>query len=219
MASRLDTLLAAFTANLDDSRVTLAKGRRSLAEGKTLPRITHVALGGGITDTDLVGEGKLVDPETGAQTRDKIVRVREFNILMAIHGQDEEQAEQLLHNAIAAWEVTCSGSLSFADEEWTDQQEGSDGVNRRGTEIRCTLTIRLPVYATPKPLVRVSAWVDSDTFTRQAMYDRSNTYGAAYKYSPGESVDCVGTPLPPVDDPLTDGGVVLTDLGVTLNNG
>lgn len=218
MASRLETLIQVFKANLDDSSVALAKGRRALQESAPLPRITHVALGGDITDTDLVGEGKIVSTE-GAESRDRIVRVRVFNILMAVHGQNEEQAEQLLHNAIAAWESTASGSLSFSEEEWTDQQEGADGANRRGTEIRCTLTIRLPVYAHPKPLTRVSGWTDSDVFITQAMYDSANTYGASYKYSGGENVDCVGTPAPPVDDPLTDGGVTLTNSGVTLNNG
>lgn len=187
MASRFETLLAFFATNLDDPLVTLAKGRRALAEGKSLPRITHVGLGGVVTDTDLVGEGKIINTETGAQSRDKIVRVREFNILMAVHGQDEEQAEQLLHNAIAAWEVTTSGSLSFSDEEWTDQQEGADGANRRGTEIRLTLTIRMPVYATSKPLTRVTTWTEDGMFTTGLLYG-TGTYGSGNEYNPGEIV-------------------------------
>lgn len=187
MASRFQILLDAFTANLNDPTVSCTKGRRALAQGESLPRITHVGLGGNVTDTDLVGEGVIINDDTGSKSRDRIVRVREFNILMAVHGQDEEQAEQLLHNAIAAWESTASGSLSFSDEEWTDQQEGADGANRRGTEIRLTLTIRMPVYATAKPLTNVTSWSEDGMFTTGLLYG-TGTYGSGNKYNPGEIV-------------------------------
>lgn len=181
-------MLAAFTGFLDDSGVTLLKGRRALQEGKQLPRITHIGLGGAVVDPDLVGEGKIVDPSTGYQSRDKIIRVRQFNILMVVHGQNEEQAEQLFHNAIAAWELACSGSLNFSDEEWPDQAEGSDGVNRRGNEIQAVLTVNLPVYAKSKPLTFLTNWAEEGMFTVGILYGNDNTYGSNYMYNPGEIV-------------------------------
>lgn len=192
MASRLETLLVAFADFLASPAVLQRHGRRALAEGGSVPRITHVGMGGEIVPPDMVGEGLLIDFNTGAQTRDRIIRVRQFNTLMVVHGQDEEQAETLFHNAVAAWFAACSGSVEFSAEEWPDQQEGADGVERRGNQIQCTVTIYIPIYQAPKPLTFLSnGWTEDGLFTTGILYGTGNnpgTYGPQYTYKPGEIV-------------------------------
>jgi hypothetical protein len=213
VASRLQTLISIFTDFLSDSHVEIKVARRAQAEIGKVPRITFIAVGGPIVEPDFVGDGRLVATD-GTQIRDRIIRVRTFSFLMVIQGQTEEQAETLLHNAIAAWEQAASGSLSFGEEEWLDQAEGADDVTRRGSQVQCVLTIMLPVYATPKPLTFLTGWSDSDLFITQALYGKGAVYGNVYKYNAGEGVDCTGSPL--VLEVLTLGGVPLTIAGVEL---
>ncbi len=217
MASRVDTLLDAFWSNLDDPGVLRKKGRRAVAERGPLPRITFIPLGGSIVPPDLVGEGKLLALD-GTESRSRILRVRQLGFAMVIQGQNEEQTEQLFHNAVATLEETVSGSLDFAEEQWPEQEEGQDGVERRGDVVLCNFTIYIPIYAQKKQLIRVSGWVDDDRFTvKGSFYGDIAVYGPAYKYDLGEDVACIG-PSPGPGEALTDGGVELTDGGEVLTN-
>ncbi len=188
MASRLDTLIAVFWEGLNDPAVFRKRGRRALAERSPLPRITFVNMGGPIVPPDMVGEGKLVNLE-GQESRDRIVRVRSTQLLMVIHGQDEEQAEQLLHNCIATWERIADGAIDFGEEQWPEQDEGQDSVERRGSVVLLPMTVQIPVYKTPKPLIRVSGWSEDGSFidANGAVYG-DNKYGAGYQYKAGEVV-------------------------------
>lgn len=186
MASRFDQILDAFWSQLNDPSVTRVKERRNLATNKAIPAITFIGLGASITPPDQVGEGKIIDPGAGTESRGKHVRLRAFNIFMVVQGQTEEQAEQLQHNAIAAWELACSGSIDFSEEDWPEQQEGNDHWTRRGHAITCSLTVQLPVYANPKPLVRVSSWGEDGIFTQGAFY--GDLLGSGAKYNAGEIV-------------------------------
>ena len=187
MASRFDQLLDAFWQTLADSTVTRAKGRRSLAVNDKLPRITHIGLGAELLSPDYVGEGLQVNAVNGTESRDKIIAVRKFQILMVIQGQNEEQAEQLHHNALSAWFQTCSGAVEFSEEQWPDQQEGADDWERRGNTIVSTVTIAIPVYNKSKPLTRVTAWGEDGIFTTGTLYGQSKL-GSGVKYTPGEIV-------------------------------
>lgn len=186
MASRVDQLLDAFWANLQDPDVTRKKGRRALSERSQLPRITFIPLGGPIVPPDMVGEGKLLGLE--GETRSRIIRVRQLGFAMVVQGANEEQAEQLYHNAVATLEQTVSGSLDFADEAWPEQEEGQDGVERRGDVVVVNFTIYIPIYAQTKPLIRVDSWAEDGTFTQGAFYGDPINYGAGITYQPGEIV-------------------------------
>lgn len=188
MASRISQLLSAFGSALGDASVTLLESRNALAETGKIPRVTHVPLGGDVLPPDMVGEGKIIATD-GTQVRDRIIAVRSFNLAMYCQGVNKEVTEQLLHNAIAAWYFACSGSVSFSQEVWTDQQEGADDKVRRGHVVSLIVNLMIPVYATAKPLVRLTGWTEDGMMTpKGTLYGTVSSYGTGSKYSPGEIV-------------------------------
>jgi hypothetical protein len=129
-----------------EPRIRVVKGFRSLSVNDSPPRITLVAQGGDIITPDLVGGVKI------GQARQNIRRLRLFSVKVWCHGANEEQAEQLLHNSIAALDRMAHNSVAFGSEVWEDQSENSDGFERRGTMISFQVVFSVPVFSGAEPL-------------------------------------------------------------------
>jgi hypothetical protein len=132
---------------------------RSIAEGSRPPAIYIHGLGSSIEPADRVGGGKI-----GATDRGRILVVRNFTMRHIFWGANIEQAEQMLHNAIAIWWKVAHASLLFSDEVWIDQQEGEDSWDKLGSMLSLNVQVKVPVYATLQPLTVVTSTDSEDTF-------------------------------------------------------
>lgn len=127
------------------------------------PRVVLVPQGGPIVSPDQVGPFK--DPQSNQLI--KIVRVRQFSIQVYCWGQDSEQSEDLMHNAINAFQGTRAGSahdsangahnaVNFSSEVWEDQKPGEGGPETYGSQISFLATFQILVTTKPQLLTNVT---------------------------------------------------------------
>lgn len=166
----------------------LKEGRKELAATGGLPRITHVATGGELKDPDMVGEGLIIDVG-GTQSRDRIIQVRAFNVSMFCHGATKEIAEQLYHNAVAAWYSACSGSVSFSQEDWPTEQDGAADYVTHGHLISVVVTLMIPIYATSKPLTIARSTGQDMNLTTGDIWGDGASYGTGHQYHTGDNLN------------------------------
>lgn len=124
--------------------------RRHLEQHGTYPRIVFVQTGGAIVPPDMVGGGLV-----SANKRDNIRRVRNLQVLTYAWGCDVEDAENMLHALIAAWDSAAHNAVVFGNETWEDQAESSDGWVREGTVVSFETVVQIPVYRIERPLTKV----------------------------------------------------------------
>lgn len=161
MASSLADFAAEFDAELNDPALAgrITTTRRDFANLRSAPRVGLIETGGVIEYPDRVGEHV-----TEAGIKSRIVAVRARTILVMCHGQTEEQAEQLLHNTIAAARNVLHNSVRFGAESWLDQSEGDDGFVRHGRLVSWEFTWQTPVFDVQRPLTVITGFDETETF-------------------------------------------------------
>lgn len=121
------------------------------------PRVVCIAQGGPIVPPDQVGGGRNKD----GTTRAKNERTRQFTLKVYVWGQDDEQSENLLHNAILAFQHCFSDAPQpgkapeFGVELWEDQQTGEGGQETYGSLISFPVQFEINVTDAPQPLTIV----------------------------------------------------------------
>lgn len=155
MSSSLDDIKSNLIADLADPAITSANvfiSRKDLDRNQAAPKIVVVMSGGPITTTEKIGHGK-----TASDKRAKIVRLRKVSFLVHLHGQNVEQAEDLLHGVIRVFHNRYLTGGEFGEETWLDQQEGADSHTKHGSMVVFPYTLTYPVYDTPKTLKVLTA--------------------------------------------------------------
>ncbi len=155
MSSSLQDLKTALIAQLNDPAITVENvllDRKELDRNKAAPKIVIVMMGGPIASTEVIGHGK-IDPSTRA----KIVRFRRVKYEFYCHGQDMDQAEQMLVNVVRSLHNLYLTGGEFGEESWLDQQEGEDGHVKHGSMVMFPYTLTFPVYNTQKTLTLLTA--------------------------------------------------------------
>lgn len=137
MTSRLADVVAEFAVTLADSSVTVAIGAVELHRNVAPPRIVFERVGGSIEMTREIGRQDV----SGEGTRQLLTR----NLSLRMHcwGADEEQAEQLMHNAIVAMRRTILGSFQVVSESW--EQDTSTGDVDLGQEVVVEVVVQIPI--------------------------------------------------------------------------
>ena len=155
MTSSAEDLKASLIAGLADPAITAANvllDRKELDRNHAAPKIHIVMLGGPITTTEKIGHGK-IDPNKRA----RIVRHRNVKYEIYLHGQNQDQAEQMLHNVVRVLHNLYLTSGEFGEETWLDQQEGEDSHVKHGAMVMFPYSLIFPVYDTHRTLTLLTA--------------------------------------------------------------
>jgi hypothetical protein len=155
MASSVEDIKTNLVADLADPAITVANvftSRRDLDKHQAAPKIVVIMMGGPITTTEKIGHGKVA-----VDKRAKVVRLRKVSFEFHLHGQDMEQAEDLLHGVIRVLHNRYLTGGEFGPESWTDQQEGADSHTRNGSMVMFPYVLTYPVYDTQKTLRLLTA--------------------------------------------------------------
>lgn len=161
MASSLSQFVTELAAELNDPALSgrIVSTRRDFDNLRSAPRVGVIEVGGPLEYPDRVGEGV-----TEAGVKARIIAVRTRTLQLHCHGQTEEQAENLLHNTIAAARNALHGSIRFGSEEWVDQQPGGDGFVRHGRLVVWELTWQTPVFDVQRPLTVLAGFDEVESW-------------------------------------------------------
>jgi hypothetical protein len=143
------------------SVANVVTGERERESNNTYPRVVFVPVGGPIVEPTRVGHGKI-----DANNRQRIIALRQLNIMVECHASTNENAEILMHNCIAAIRKTVINSGPFPmSESHPDQEDGQDSFDKEGSLCVFTFTVHVPVYDEIRPLKAPVTFVEaSETF-------------------------------------------------------
>lgn len=168
MASQLEQYMALFVTALGADTIghplygKVLLGRTKIDRNTDAPRIVVYRVGGSIAPPDQVGMGEIdLGPPTG-KIRTRAIATRKLSVQTYCHGKSDEETEDLLNNAIAAWRKVLHNDVRFGSETWISQ-EGSHN-DRRGEEVSFDLEIWFRVYDIQYPLTIVDGFTDEDVW-------------------------------------------------------
>lgn len=139
MTSRLQDIVTEFETQLADASVTVAIGLKEVHRNNAPPRIVFERIGGPIVMTQEIGRQD-ISPEATRQ-----LWTRNLTLKMHCWGSDEEQAEQLMHNACVALRLAVggAGNLTLGEESWGTEAE--DGDVNLGEEVTVEVGVQIPI--------------------------------------------------------------------------
>jgi hypothetical protein len=138
MTSRLQDIVAEFVTELADANVTVAIGRKELHRNNAPPRVVFERVGGEVVMTQEIGRQDITTEAT------RQLWTRNLKLVMHCWGQDEEQAEQLMHNAaVAMRRAVGSGNIILGEESWGN--EAADGDVNLGEEVTLEVGLQIPI--------------------------------------------------------------------------
>lgn len=136
--SRLADIVAEFTSILNDSSVTIAVGAKELHRNDSPPRIVFERVGGPIEMTRDIGR-----QDTGATAATRALLTRNLALRVHCWGEDEDQAEDLMHNALVAMRSATLGSFAAVSETWGRELESGDA--NLGEVVIAEVVVQIPV--------------------------------------------------------------------------
>jgi hypothetical protein len=162
MSSRLADIVAEFVTQLSDASVGVAIGRKELHRLDAPPRVVFERVGGPVDMTQEVGRQDIAGTNATRQLWQRNLTVR-----LHCWGADEEQAEQLLHNALVALRRAALGSVTVGSENWEHEPDAGDVELGEVVTVEVALAIpvldRLVALAIPP----VGGW----TFTKASDFN------------------------------------------------
>jgi hypothetical protein len=182
MTSRLADIVAEFVTELDDASVTVALGRRELHRNDSPPRVVFERVGGPIEMTRDIGRQDIGSDGTRA------LWTRSLKLVMHIWGTDEEQAEQLLHNAcVAMRRAVGPGNILLGEESWVN--DAATGDADLGQEVTVEVNLQVPIVdamvaIAPAPV----EWVGNSVWGGQSGACSGQVHaGVSLPATPGQS--------------------------------
>lgn len=169
MASQLEQYVARFRTALgadDEDHALFGKvrlGRMHLHRNTDAPRIVVYRDQGTIYTPDKAGYEKISISED-SDVRAKILATRKLRVSTYVHGRTDEETEDLVHNAIAAWRGLLHNDFRFGAEAWNP---GPDN-DRRGEECIFDIEIWFRVYDVQLPLTIVTGFTDEDLWGEES---------------------------------------------------
>lgn len=161
-AGRLGAIVDEFELVLADPAVRVDLGRKELHRNNAPPRVIFIPIGGPIEMTKEIGRQDLT---VGTASR----QLNQRNLSCELHcwGESIEQAEQIMHNAIATMHAAVLGSYLPSGERWLSDEELKAGDVNLGAVVVLDVVIQIPVMAGTQALVRPSSITHVGEFALQ----------------------------------------------------
>jgi hypothetical protein len=166
MATRLQEVVEAFAAALNDITVSVALGRLKVAEHSKPRRVVFVSQGGQVGPPKLTTSGRY----TGGQAnRTTPLKTREHSVKLHITAENEESTEILFENCLRALNKALGNRAtpgSYVEE--TEKPETAALMNWH-PKITLDVTLDLLVLQETVPLTTMNGETHQSTFNGEAV--------------------------------------------------